>query len=157
MTYSPYWILPSILMTVRCERCVTNKAVTVYCNWQLTSTLTGLSTTSWKWTVTSPRSYWWTLKGTSLPFPVSIYRSPTYSVSAAPSSWVSLFHRTCRGRSMWTVYTTMQLGISTFSPCWRGLGWDLTVWQRYTTIVRFVLEHACQVRHTGLTDISQKP
>ena len=69
---------------VRCRKCVINKAVVVYSSWQLTSPLTGLSTISWKLTVTRLRSYWWTLQGTALPLPVSIYRAPTYSVSAAP-------------------------------------------------------------------------
>ena len=54
---------------------------------------------------------------------------------------------------MWTVYTAMQLGVSTFSPCWRGLGCHLTVLTTvYTTVVRSVKEYACQVWHTGLTD-----
>ena len=65
-------------------------------------------------------------------FPSIHIRTPTYSVSAEPSSWLSLYHRTCRGRYMWTVYTAMQRGVSVLSHPAGGLGsYHLTVWQRY--------------------------
>ena len=121
-------------MTVSFGRCVTNKAVTGYYNWQLTSPLTGLSTTSWKWTVTSPRSYWSTLQRTALPFPVSIIMQGTDIqrvsstkllgvIKSSDLSWKE--HLNC-------IHSNAARRRYTFSPCWSGLGCHLTVWQRYT-------------------------
>ena len=101
-----------------------------------------------QWTLDHPfqgPSYWRILQGTALPFLVSMYRAPTYSVLAAPSSWASLYHQTC-GRRMWTtcMHSNAAQRLYFLTLLKRaGMPHD-SLTTVYTTIVRSVMEYACQ-------------